>query len=281
MDRPGEDTELFKRAKDFLESFKKGEAFTKEVLHENERLRFKIVNLEEELKFSNKAESGDLLQIQLKIDALQTENESLKSRYEEVEAENRDFVSRYVEVEEENNNLANLYVASYQLHSTLDFQEVVRIIIEIIINLVGADKFSILVMDDMTERLQVVASEGLDDPILKKLRFQEGIIGKVISTGESYFDDSSNLERADQDLNPAVCIPLKIKESVIGVLVIFSLFEQKKEKLTRVDYELFSMLAGHAATALFSSKLYSQSERKLSTIQGFLDLLSGRGAQEA
>ena len=37
--------------------------------------------------------------------------------------------------------------------------------------------------------------------------------------------------------------------------------------------ELFSMLAGHAATALFSSKLYSQSERKLTTIQSFLDLL--------
>ena len=29
-----------------------------------------------------------------------------------------------MEIEEENNNLANLYVASYQLHSTLDFDEV-------------------------------------------------------------------------------------------------------------------------------------------------------------
>ena len=280
MDRPAEDTELFKRAKDFLEAFKKGEEFTKEVLQENERLRFKFVNLEEKLKSMNKAESGDISRIQSKLSELQSENESLQSRYKEVEAENRDFVSRYVEVEEENNNLANLYVASYQLHSTLDFQEVVRIIIEIIINLVGADKFSVLVMDETAERLQVVASEGLDDHIQKKLRIREGIIGKVIQTGESYFDENPNPGKIDLDLNPAVCIPLKIKESVIGVLVIFSLFEQKKEKLTRVDYELFSMLAGHAATALFSSKLYSQSERKLSTIQGFLDLLSGRGNQE-
>ena len=31
---------------------------------------------------------------------------------------------------------------------------------------------------------------------------------------------------------------------------------------------------GHAATALFASRLYSQSERKLNTIQGFLDLLA-------
>ena len=44
--------------------------------------------------------------------------------------------------------------------------------------------------------------------------------------------------------------------------------------LSAVDYELFSLLAAHAATAIFSSKLYSQSERKLNTIQSFLDLLT-------
>jgi hypothetical protein len=41
-----------------------------------------------------------------------------------------------------------------------------------------------------------------------------------------------------------------------------------------VDYELFTLLAGHAATAIFSAKLYSESERKLSTIQSFIGLLS-------
>ena len=38
--------------------------------------------------------------------------------------------------------------------------------------------------------------------------------------------------------------------------------------------ELFTLLAGHAATAILASKLYSQSERKLNTIQGFIDLLT-------
>jgi hypothetical protein len=34
------------------------------------------------------------------------------------------------------------------------------------------------------------------------------------------------------------------------------------------------VLAGHAATAIFAARLYSQSERKLSTIQSFIDLLT-------
>jgi GAF domain-containing protein len=70
-----------------------------------------------------------------------------------------------------------------------------------------------------------------------------------------------------------VCIPLKIKERVIGVIVIYALLVQKKE-FDPVDYELFTLLAGHAATAIFSAKLYSESERKLSTIQSFIGLLS-------
>jgi hypothetical protein len=40
-----------------------------------------------------------------------------------------------------------------------------------------------------------------------------------------------------------------------------------------MDYELFTLLAGHAATAIFASKLYSASARKLTTLQGFLDMM--------
>ena len=71
---------------------------------------------------------------------------------------------------------------------------------------------------------------------------------------------------------PLVVIPMKIKDQVIGGIVVYSILEQK-ESFSPLDFELFNLLAGHAATALFASKLYSESERKLSTIQGFLDLL--------
>jgi GAF domain-containing protein len=98
----------------------------------------------------------------------------------------------------------------------------------------------------------------------------------VAKTGESYFEEDLGNFKPTSELDPIVCIPLKIKDHLIGVIAIFSLFEQKKKRLTRVDFELFSMLGGHAATAIFSARLYSQSERKLSTIQGFIDLLSGK-----
>jgi transcriptional regulator with GAF, ATPase, and Fis domain len=274
MEREGE---LSRKAEEFMGIFKKGIQFTQELLKENERLRYKIIKLEEDKKNLQKQVSApEVSKLKQTIHQLEQEKTAILDKYREVEEENKDFASRYLEVEEENNNLANLYVASYQLHSTLDFKEVLRIVIEIIINLIGSDRFAILLLDDSSQVLSAVASEGLREGEIKKVKVGEGIIGTVAKSGESHFEQDLEHFTPTSDFHPIVCIPLKIKEHTIGVIAIFTLFEQKRKKLTRVDYELFSMLAGHAATAVFSAKLYSQSERKLSTIQGFIDLLSGK-----
>ena len=72
--------------------------------------------------------------------------------------------------------------------------------------------------------------------------------------------------------DPLAVIPLKIGENVIGVISINKLLTQKTA-FTSMDYELFTLLAGHAATALFSAKLYSATARKATTLQGFLDMM--------
>jgi transcriptional regulator with GAF, ATPase, and Fis domain len=266
------ETVILKKAEEFLQIFKKGEEFTKDLIKENERLRFRIAQLEEAIRNTGSEEKTQLYEERIKI--LDREINSLTERYRKVEEENKDFVSKYLEVETENNNLANLYVASYQLHSTLDFNEVLRIVMEIIINLIGAERFTIFLMDEKTNDLVPVAAEGLSLGELPKVKIGEGTIGSVAKEGVSYFAENPG-EHSGKDpdfAKPFVCIPLKIKEHVIGVISIYSLFMQKKA-FSNIDYELFGLLAGHAATAIFSSKLYTQSERKLTTIQSFLDLL--------
>lgn len=275
MSNHDEDRDAAGRADEFLQVFKKGAEFTQELLKENERLRYRIVKLEESLKDSGHplvAETPDALVLKKKIEALEQEKEEILGRIKLVEEENQNFANRYVEIEEENNMLANLYIASYQLHSTLDFKEVLKIILEIVINLIGAEEFGVLLLDEKTNRLEPVASEGVATPQLPSVEVGQGIIGGAVKSGENYFIDS--MEGYQRDFKkPLVCIPLKIKEHVIGVIVIYKLLTQKDE-FTSVDFELFTLLAGHAATAVFSSRMYSDSERKLSTIQGFIDLLT-------
>ncbi|MHB8708604.1 MAG: GAF domain-containing protein [Desulfuromonadales bacterium] len=275
MNQP-DDKSTLNRADDFLQLFKKGAEFTQDLLKENERLRFRIVKLEETLKerdqIGGSPLSEDAARLLQKIEELELEKAEILGRVKSVEEENQNFANRYVEIEEENNMLANLYIASYQLHSTLDFREVTQIILEIVINLIGAEEFGILLLDEKTNRLEPVACEGLELGQLPSVGVGQGVIGGAVKSGENYFVDKMDGYQRDF-LNPMVCIPLKIKDHVIGVIVIYKLLTQK-DQFTSVDYELFSLLAGHAATAVFSSRLYSESERKLSTIQGFIDLLT-------
>ena len=104
------------------------------------------------------------------------------------------------------------------------------------------------------------------------VKIGDGRLGQVASTGESFFlrEEFDNRARAER---PLAVVPLKIKEQVIGLIVIYKLLQQKRA-FSATDYELFSLLAGQAATAIFSAKLYTEAERKLNTIQGFLDLLT-------
>lgn len=268
--------DLFRKSQEFLQMVNQQKDFIQDVLKENERLRYQIANLQGQPS-SDPLVAQELALLKKKVEQLEAQKAEIERRYQNVEAENKDFAQRYVEIEEQNNNLANLYVASYQLHSTLDFQEVLHIVMEIVINLIGAEIFSIMLLDEKTNDLGVLAHEGYDEEFkFPRVHIGDGVIGSVVKTGESYYINQAGSGYKVDFLHPLACIPLKIKENVIGVINIHKLLVQK-DAFTAVDYELFSLLAAHAATAIFSSRLYSQSERKLTTIQGFLDLLTTSG----
>lgn len=265
------------RGEKFLEIFNLGKQFTEEILRENEKLRYRIATLESQSGGAGVSE--ELERLRQRVRQVENEKKMLESKYREVEEENKDFARRYLEIEEQNNNLANLYVASYQLHSTLDFQEVMQIVMEIVINLIGAEEFALMLLDEKTNELAPVAHESMDAYHRTSIPLGKGIIGTVAKTGDPYYINQDPKHCTVDYEHPLVCIPLKIKEHVIGVIAIYKLLVQK-DSFSAIDYELFTLLAGHAATALFSSKLYSQSERKLSTIQSFLDLLTTTSAPD-
>jgi len=263
---------LFGRAEEVLSLFRRGAEFTQELLKENERLRRQVVDYQgHQLAASSTTEWEKLRQELLsRIESLEGERADMMERLQQIEGENRDFAARYLEIEEENNNLASLYVASFQLHSTLDLSEVVQIVVEIVINLIGAEVFAIYILDERTGVLSPVASEGRPVSDFAACELGQGMVGASVASGETQTGDAN----AAEDLaNPIVCVPLRVQERPIGAIAIHKLLQQK-DGFTALDHELFTLLAGHAATAVFAARLYSQSERKLNTIQGFIDLLT-------
>src|SRR6185295_17585900 len=119
-EKPEEIMKLFSKSEELLEMFRKGKAFTEELMYENERLRYRIVQLEKEKMDLSATLMREVERLRLENSQMGQKLEFVDGRFQEIEAENKDFAQRYVEVEEQNESLANLYVASYRLHSPLD-----------------------------------------------------------------------------------------------------------------------------------------------------------------
>jgi GAF domain-containing protein len=251
-------------------------AFTEELLRENESLRERVSNL-----MRKRARGGtgdeesvpDQAGLQERVRDLERERDDLRARQAKVEEMNRSFCARCEEIEAQHNHLANLYVASHQLHATLEFGEVVATLKEILINLVGAEAFALYWVEEQRGTLRTEASEGTEGRVQGQIRFEGDPLSSAVRQGQSYYADPLPARSEIDPARPIACIPLRIGDRVIGVVAIYRLFQQK-DRFTPADFELFTLLAGHASTALFASKLFQQSEQKLTNLQGFINMLT-------
>jgi hypothetical protein len=146
---------------------------------------------------------------------------------------------------------------------------VLRIVVEIVINLVGAEVLCVYLIDERTGSLEPVAAEGRERSRFRATALGSGVIGEAVAGGEIRYRDEHGAE-PDQ---PLVCIPLQVGERAIGAIALFGLLMQK-QRFNALDHELFTLLGGHAATAMLAAQLHAESERKLNTMQGLIELLT-------
>ena len=191
-----------------------------------------------------------------------------EARLAQAENDREELATRLVEVEHQVGRLMTLYVATYQLHATLDPADVQSTIAEIAVNLLGAERFALLLRDDDANSLEI--------------RLQEGAIDASWSGGTTYSGGDPLIDASLIDgvlrFGPAegspvlVVVPLRVQDITVGALVITKLFEHKG-KLVEEDRELLDLLGAHAASALFASRVYSRAARKLRTLEGLIKLV--------
>jgi hypothetical protein len=256
------DLETSKR--EFIETFfRRGAEFAEELMHDNERLRYRVVQLEEQNRILTADEPGKggterkaLRELVARIEELSSERDQLLTRFAGVAKSTADFQARFHDIERENNNLANLYVASYQLHSTMDLREVTQIILEILLNFIGAKTFAIQLIDEDARKLRTLAAEGMPREQAPQWTLDDVRVRRMLDSGQPVFDDTRFGQRADLE-KPAILAPIRIAGKVVGAIVVWDLLSQKTG-LDDVDYELLNLLGAHAAAALQAAKLTAE-----------------------
>ena len=203
------------------------------------------------------------------MEELMRENQQLRKELGRVEAENRQFAERYVQIEEHADVLQNLYVASHRLHATLDPNEVLTTVKEILINLVGGEVFGIFLLDETAPNAtpSLLAHEGLDEA--NPLTPRETALARDVLTRDPYYAPAGAAA-------PLAVVPLRVDQRPVGVIVVRAVFGHKKG-LGHLDQQILGLLSGQAATALASARLYAEKSRKLETMKAFLDFVKTRG----
>jgi nitrate/nitrite-specific signal transduction histidine kinase len=198
--------------------------------------------------------------------------DQLKSRLAEAESDLQETTDRMVEVEHQRGRLMGLYVATCELHETLDLEEVKRTVGEIAVELLGADSFALLLRQGETDGYEVAVSRrtvGVADGLF---------VGPDYTGGDPMVDealvDGVLRTTTEEGSHALAVVPLAIKGTTMGALVILKLLEHKPS-LTSEDRDLLDLLAAHAASALFAAQLFVATDRKLRTLEDLVEVVRG------
>ena len=152
----------------------------------------------------------------------------LETRLTQIEDENRDLAGLCSRLNEQNEAISNLYVAKHRLHASFDAGEIMKIVTEILNELVGAQAFSIMFVEQKKKVLRRVAGRGARDAA-EAVPLGEGLLGEIAVKGAPFYYEGPNGGERPGEI-PLAVIPLKTKEACVGVgvgvIVIYELLPQ-------------------------------------------------------
>ena len=152
------------------------------------------------------------------------------------------------------------------LNSTLDQNVVRKMAMEAITRLMNAEVGSLLLVDEENKELYFEVALGDKGERVKEIRLKigEGIAGWVAEHGKSLLlqdvrKDPRFYKSADQKTEfvtrDMVCVPVKVKDKVIGVL---QAINRAEGVFTEDDVELFQLFSNQVAIALDNARLYEE-----------------------
>lgn len=249
--------ELFRRTKDL----------TVELMRDSEQLR--VQNLLLERQKIEAEQRLDHSRLGKENEQLRAELQLFNERLADMEKKTQNFRRRYEDIEQYNTALSNVYVASNKLHSTLDFTEIVKTAGEILWNLIAASSYAIFLRDEKTGDLMLVGGEGIEGRFPNdRIHEPTGMIAEALAEGISLFIDG------EISGDPLACVPLKVDQrGVVGLITLYQI-DEHKGGLSDLDRKLFELLASQTATAIASSRVYSETVKKLKSMESFVNLMS-------
>lgn len=166
------------------------------------------------------------------------------------------------------------------VNSTLELDEVLRIVMDNIVGLSRAERGFLMLKDEKGKLVAHVArnweKESIDS---SEMAVSRTVIQKVIESGEAILTtNAQNDPRLSGqesiiafNLRSILCVPLKVKNDLIGV--IYADNRIRSGIFTETERDLLSAFANQAAVAIDNARLFSSLKRTLAEVTGLKNLM--------
>jgi signal transduction histidine kinase len=158
-----------------------------------------------------------------------------------------------------------LYQVGSVIHSTLDSQEALQLIVSEAVRVMRASSGSLVLINPTSGFLEIHAAQNLSSAARKlKLRVGEGVTGWVAQSGKPARVGDVTLDKryvsVRRDVRSELAVPLEVQGEVRGVINVDS---ERVNAFTEDDQELLQELAIQAAQVIHNTWLYEQLRLKV------------------
>ena len=161
--------------------------------------------------------------------------------------------------------LSTLKLIISEIDSTLELDKVLDLIIQKAVQVVEAERGSLMLFDHKTEELYIKSSIGLSKKTISTVRIAagEGIAGWVFKQGKPLLIKEGakdprfkKFNKTKEKLKSIISVPLKIKGQVIGVINVDN--KRGGDIFNLDDLKLLSVFANEIAIAVQNAQLHQE-----------------------
>ena len=178
-------------------------------------------------------------------------------------------------------NLTALYNVSQIVNSTLDLSEVLNLTMDLIIQVTGAERGFLMLMDGPSGELAFRVARNMDRETIAGSSFEisRSVVNKVAEEGKSILTTNAQADPrfstqasvVSYSLRSILCVPLRVKGKITGV--IYADNRIKTGLFSEGDRRLLSAIADQSAVAIENARLFQNIKHNLEEITNMKNLM--------
>jgi adenylate cyclase len=182
--------------------------------------------------------------------------------------------------EAEHSDMIALVDVSRVVNSTLELDEVLRIVMDNIVRLTRAERGFLMLRENGGQMVTRVARNwGMESIDASELTVSRTIVQRVIDTGEAIMTTNAQEDQrfvgqasiVAFNLRSIICVPLKVKNDLIGV--IYADNRIRTGIFAEADRDLLVAFSNQAAAAIDNARLFTSLRQTLAEVTGLKNLM--------